>query len=79
MKHEETKLPMNIYVSNDRAITHAEYSYWRFWHEDGRSIDFGASPSVNKFAQAVKLVKKYYPNATVLPATKAVWDAWHRK
>jgi hypothetical protein len=71
MTHEETKLVKRVYASNDPKVTHAVYAYWRFWHANGGTIDFAASPSVNTFAQACKLVKKYYPNAEVIQATKA--------
>jgi hypothetical protein len=66
MNHEQTKLVRRVYASNNPAITHAVYAYWRFWHENGSSIDFAASPSVRTFKQAGKLVHRYYPNAEVI-------------
>lgn len=66
MTHEQTKLVKRVYASNDPAVTHAVYAYWRFWHENGASIDFAASPQVNTFEQARKLVNRYYPNAEVI-------------
>ncbi len=64
MTHEETKLVRTIYASNDPKVTYANAS-WRFWHTNGSSIDFAASPQVKTFKQAQRLVKRYYPNATV--------------
>ena len=64
-----------VYVSNDPAITHAAYSYWRFWYENGATIDFAASPQVNTFKQACRLVSKYFPNAAIVERTaNTVWS-----
>ena len=65
MTHEQAKLVKLVYFSNDPTVTRAPYSYARFWHVDGTPIDFAASPSVNNLKQALALVRRYYPNATV--------------
>lgn len=66
MESLRTVKPARVYASGNPAETFARYGYWRFWKEDGLSLDFAASPSVNTFQQAKKLVNKYYPDAEVI-------------
>ena len=65
MESPKTVKPTRVYASGNTAETFAG-KYWRFWKEDGLSLDFAASPSVNTFKQAKKLVNKYYPDAEVI-------------
>ena len=66
MESPKTVKPARVYASGNPAETFARYGCWRFWKEDGLSLDFAASPSVNTFKQAKKLVNKYYPDAEVI-------------
>lgn len=60
-------IPKRVYASGDPKETHCSLgSYWHFWEENGFPLDFGASPSVNTFKQAKRLVNKYYPDAEVI-------------